>query len=77
MATGSGRAAIFHLHLNGDRKKYPILLTVMRDFVKLFCSDMFTERLVKTPANKLPFSKLTSSLKAGLPRPIYLICTDC
>ena len=27
MATGSGRAAIFHLHLNGDRKKYPILLT--------------------------------------------------
>ena len=25
MATGSGRAAIFHLHLNGDRKKYPIL----------------------------------------------------
>ena len=26
MATGSGRAAIFHLHLNGDRKKYPILL---------------------------------------------------
>ena len=27
MATGSGRAAIFHLHLNGDWKKYPILLT--------------------------------------------------
>ena len=29
MATGSGRAAIFHLHLNGDRKKYPILLMYM------------------------------------------------
>ena len=26
MATGSGRAAIFHLHLNGDRKTRPILL---------------------------------------------------
>ena len=26
MAAGSGRAAILHLPLNGDRKKYPILL---------------------------------------------------
>ena len=28
MATGSGRAAIFHLHLNGGRKTRPILLTI-------------------------------------------------
>ena len=31
MATGSGRAAIFHLHLNGDRKNRPILLPSRRD----------------------------------------------
>ena len=30
MATGSGRAAIFHLHLNGDRKTRPILLSTRR-----------------------------------------------
>ena len=28
MAAGSGRVAIFHHHHNGDRKKYPILLTL-------------------------------------------------
>ena len=38
MATGSGRAAIFHLHLNGDRKKYPILLSGL-DFFN--CSEIW------------------------------------
>ena len=32
MATGSGRAAIFHLHLTRDRKTRPILLPVMDFF---------------------------------------------
>ena len=30
MATGSGRAAIFHLHLNGGPKNLPILLTSLK-----------------------------------------------
>ena len=42
MAAGSGRVAIFHHHHNGDRKKYPILLSHTTVFT--FSSVVFIRR---------------------------------
>ena len=71
MAAGSGRAAILHLPLNGDRKKYPILLPVTGELPAQRASN--AESVSIWWRHRVSISRRYASMKVTQMRPPHTV----